>query len=155
MAMVRHLLWSLMLVLLASCAAPTPQADAGAEPAAEQREASSPPATAKPPRMSTPLPPKRVPTPATPEASPKAATPAVLDTSCKVDADCAVKNVGNCCGYYPSCVNKDSPTNPAAVQAECQAKGMMSVCGFREISACTCNAGKCEAAGNGAVPVAQ
>ena len=59
-------------------------------------------------------------------------------------ADCAVKNVGNCCGYYPACVNRNSPTDPQGVQAQCAKKGMMSVCGFQEIASCTCQAGRCE-----------
>ena len=66
-----------------------------------------------------------------------------IDTRCRSNADCAVKNVGNCCGAMPACVNKDSPTNPQAVQAQCQAKGMMGICGFREISACQCDNGQC------------
>jgi hypothetical protein len=32
------------------------------------------------------------------------------------------------------------------VQAECAKKGMMSVCGFPEISSCSCKQGTCEAA---------
>ena len=66
-----------------------------------------------------------------------------IDTRCRSNADCAVKNVGNCCGAMPACVNQDSPTDPAAVQAQCQAKGMMGLCGFREISACQCDNGQC------------
>jgi hypothetical protein len=68
-----------------------------------------------------------------------------IDYSCKVDADCAVKNVGNCCGYYPACVNRDSPTFPEAVQQRCAAEGVSSVCGFPVIERCTCSAGRCEA----------
>jgi len=71
-----------------------------------------------------------------------------VDRSCKVDADCAVKDVGNCCGYYPQCVNKDSPTFPRQVKADCKAKGMSSVCGFAEIDSCECVENRCEAAGN-------
>lgn len=66
-----------------------------------------------------------------------------IDTRCRSNADCAVKNVGNCCGAMPACVNRDSPTDPQAVQAQCQAKGMMGICGFREISACQCDNGQC------------
>ena len=69
--------------------------------------------------------------------------PVQTDTRCKRSADCAVKNVGNCCGAMPACVNRDSPTDPQAVQAQCQAKGMMGICGFREISACQCDNGQC------------
>ncbi len=87
------------------------------------------------------------PSPVAEQTSP-ATPPVVVDTSCKVDADCTVKNVGNCCGYYPSCVNVNSATDPAGVQASCQAKGMMSVCGFPEIQGCSCVQGKCAAAGS-------
>lgn len=93
--------------------------------------AGDPAGQATPPPMSTPSPPVR------------SAMPA-LDVSCRANDDCAVKNVGNCCGAMPACVNKDSPTDPAAVQAQCAREGRMSVCGFREISSCQCNAGRCE-----------
>lgn len=86
-----------------------------------------------------------------------AASPVVVDKSCRSDADCTVKNVGNCCGYYPACVNVGSRTDPAGVQASCQAKGMMSVCGFAEISGCSCVKGQCaanqEGAGSPRLPV--
>jgi len=80
-----------------------------------------------------------------PTPTPTAAAPVVVDQSCRTDADCTVKNVGNCCGYYPACVNVASRTDPAGVQASCQAKGMMSVCGFAEISGCSCVKGQCAA----------
>ena len=105
---------------------------------------SSPAATA-PVTSQTP-----VPVPASEQSPPAkpAATHVVVDSSCKVDADCTVKNVGNCCGYYPACVNVNSPTDPAGVQASCQAKGMMSVCGFAEIQGCSCVNGQCASAGS-------
>jgi hypothetical protein len=90
-------------------------------------------ATKPPPRMSRPLPPTRV------VEAPR------IDNSCKSDTDCTVKNVGNCCGEMPACVNKDTPVDPAAVQSQCARDGRMGVCGFRPISACRCNAGACEA----------
>ncbi len=114
------LITSLVLALsLAACAAPAPTTG---DPAGT------------PPPKSTPYPPRVV---------PKAAA---IDSTCRTSADCAVKDVGNCCGAMPACVNKDSPTDPAAVQAQCRAKGMMGVCGFREISACQCDNGQCVAA---------
>jgi hypothetical protein len=85
-----------------------------------------------PPRMSDPLPPRRLP------------EPVALDRSCRTDADCTVKDVGNCCGAYPSCVNVDSPTDPEGVQAQCAAAGMASVCGFPAVTGCTCVSGQCE-----------
>ena len=141
--------------VLAACTATTPQGAnhtatetavrAPAEPAAVPVAGApaAPLPVKKPPPMSKPLPPERL------------GKPALVDRSCKTDADCVVKDVGNCCGYYPACVNKDSPTDPAAVKAQCAASGMASVCGFAEVTACTCNAGKCEADGGRGVPVAQ
>jgi hypothetical protein len=115
---------SCLFVLLAACAAPATNGGGGVQA----------PAAKAPPSMSRPLPANRV------REAPK------LDYSCKADADCAVKNVGNCCGEMPACVNKDSPVDPAAVQSQCAKDGRMGVCGFREISSCSCNAGRCEAA---------
>ncbi|MFP5373337.1 MAG: hypothetical protein ACLGHW_00345 [Gammaproteobacteria bacterium] len=93
--------------------------------------------------MSDPLPPEVLPEPAS------------LDRSCRTDADCTVKNVGNCCGYYPSCVNVNSPTDPAGVQAECAARGMSSVCGFPEVSGCQCVSGQCRDVTGGAAPATE
>lgn len=88
-------------------------------------------------------PPAAAPPAASPPAS--AATPVVIDRSCRSDADCTVKNVGNCCGAAPACVNVASATDPQAVKAQCQASGRMSICGFRQISGCQCVAGQCAA----------
>jgi hypothetical protein len=107
---------------------------AGDGPAGSQADdaaTASPSPGVVPPRMSDPLPPQRLPDPVT------------IDRSCRTDADCTVKDVGNCCGAYPSCVNVDSPTSPEAVRAQCEAQGMSSVCGFPEISGCTCVEGQC------------
>lgn len=68
-----------------------------------------------------------------------------LDRSCRVAADCEVKNVGNCCGYQPACVNRGATPDPDAVRAECARRGMASVCGWRDIQACDCVQGRCEA----------
>lgn len=73
------------------------------------------------------------------------AAPGTVDFSCRTDADCAVKDVGSCCGYSPACVNAASPTFPEQVQAECAKNDMQSTCGFREIEGCACVAGRCEA----------
>lgn len=75
----------------------------------------------------------------------EAAKPGEVDYSCTTDADCAVKDVGNCCGYYPACVNTNSPTFPEQVKAECAQNDMQSVCGFRDIEGCACVEGRCEA----------
>ena len=72
--------------------------------------------------------------------------PAEPDRSCKVDADCAVKNVGNCCGYFPACVNRNAKVFPEQVKAACEREGRSSICGFQEISDCRCVQNRCEAA---------
>jgi len=83
---------------------------------------------------------------APPSAAPRTAAAAQpLDLRCHSDADCTVKNVGNCCGAAPACVNVDSPTDPAAVMAQCRASGRMSVCGSAQITGCQCVAGQCSA----------
>ena len=137
-----------LVVLLSACAAPTANDAAPAQtaapapaspPSANAGTAEEPPATpARPPvRTGGPLPPARVEAPGT--------APVAIDVACRTDADCTVKNVGNCCGYYPACVNVDSPTDPQGVQAQCAKQGMASVCGFREIAGCSCRQGRCEA----------
>lgn len=84
---------------------------------------------------------------ATPVSDPVAGDPLAPDRSCRTAADCAVKNVGNCCGMMPACVNRDAPVDPAAVKAQCEREGRMSVCGFNDVQACACVAGTCEDAG--------
>lgn len=158
----RPLFALILSIALAACAAPSPNgADAAADaPAADLRDASGATPTAHAPRPQ-PAPPAEAPAgaspgrkpmrtggplPADPIAPAPATTPVALDTTCRVDADCTVKNVGNCCGYAPACVNVDSPTDPEGVRAECEKRGMVSICGFQEIAACRCVQGRCEAA---------
>lgn len=130
------LILSLSSLMLAACAAPdSAQPSTGSGAVAEAAPRPTPP-------MSTPYPPRPV------------SQPVTVDYSCRGDDDCAVKNVGNCCGAMPACVNKDSPTDPQAVQAQCAASGQVGVCGFVEISACQCVSGRCEPArSGGASPV--
>ncbi len=68
---------------------------------------------------------------------------AAAPLTCTIDAQCMVKNVGNCCGAYPACVHVDQAVDPAAVKQRCEADGRSSVCGFKEIQACRCDAGLC------------
>mgnify|MGYP005755763433 FL=1 len=77
------------------------------------------------------------------------AMPPDPDRSCRTDADCAVRNIGNCCGYFPACVNAQAPTFPEQVKAACEAQGLSSICGFQDITACACIEGRCEAAPGG------
>jgi hypothetical protein len=88
----------------------------------------------------------------TPASSIATDAPGEVDYSCTTDADCSVKDVGNCCGYYPACVNTNSPTFPDQVKAQCEKQGMSSICGYKEITACTCVEGRCDAADAGAAP---
>ena len=76
-----------------------------------------------------------------------------VDYRCNGDADCVVKDVGNCCGYYPACVNRASPTFPAQVEAECAKKGMASVCGFPVIRGCACVDGRCRDGSSGGTQI--
>jgi hypothetical protein len=155
-AMLRRLAAMALACLLAACAAQPGDAagspDAGVEPITADAGATTgdardarpaPPEDIVPPRMSDPLPPEILP------------EPAALDRTCRTDADCTVKNVGNCCGYYPSCVNVNSPTDPAGVQAECAARGLSSVCGFPEITGCQCVSGQCRDVTGGAAPATE
>lgn len=91
------------------------------------------------------------PAPVSPVAKPdKPVKPApAVSRACKVDADCAVKDVGSCCGYFPACVAKDARPDPAAVKAQCAASRMASTCGFREVTGCSCVAGTCQDASSG------
>ena len=66
-----------------------------------------------------------------------------VNFACTQDSDCAIKDVGNCCGAYPACVHRDSPTFPERVQAECVREGRSSICGFPSLSGCRCEAGRC------------
>jgi hypothetical protein len=118
-----------LLLLLAGCPAgetPTGASDAPRPPPSEGVAEPAPPA----------------PTPAT-KAPDALLTQDGVFYGCKTDADCEVKNIGNCCGYYPACVNRDSPTFPDKVKADCAAQGTSSICGFPEIAGCECIEGRC------------
>ncbi len=163
----------LMLLTLMACAgegsAPTnapetPAATTPASPAnphtptvdpnAPDVATSPPPASAEPPPP-PPVPSSVAPTPSgTFDSSLKAH--AGLSFACATSNDCAIKDVGNCCGSYPACVNADSPVDADAVARECAEKGLSGICGYPVIEACVCTAGRCEAApsngtGGGAV----
>lgn len=66
-----------------------------------------------------------------------------VDYSCATDADCAIKDVGNCCGRYPACVNRASPTFPDKVREECAKNHSVGVCGFPDVKGCRCVEGRC------------
>ena len=118
----------LLALLLAACSAAQPDGSVQAPPMSD-------------PLPSTPMP--------APGGRPTVPGVPDLDRSCRVDSDCAVKDVGSCCGYFPSCVNTAAEPDPKAVQAACAESGMAGVCGFREIEACACVSNTCEPAGGG------
>lgn len=66
-----------------------------------------------------------------------------LDYSCETNADCAVKDIGSCCGYSPACVNVNAAVDPEGVKQECAEKGMVSICGFQHITSCSCQNHTC------------
>jgi len=66
-----------------------------------------------------------------------------LNARCKVDADCEIKDVGSCCGFYPRCLNKATQTFPERVKAQCGKEGRVSACGFPAITSCECVQGMC------------
>ena len=126
---------------LIGCTAPSATPEA---PIAPDAPIAAGPASAQPA-------PPAAPDPATPPTVepapgnlPLSGNPASPDRTCSTDADCTVKDVGNCCGYFPMCVNKDAKTDPAAVRAQCEKDGMASICGFKEISGCQCVQGTCQ-----------
>jgi hypothetical protein len=141
----------LSLALLTGCAAQPP-------------ETQTPPSTQAPSAQAQPSPPTAPVATPTPTSTPvdthertpverigaAPASPTAPDRSCKTDSDCAVKDVGNCCGYFPMCVHKNAKTDPAAVQAQCAKSGMGSICGFQEVKGCQCVQGRCENVADGA-----
>lgn len=82
---------------------------------------------------------------APPLADAPGAAPAAPSLACSSDADCAVKDVGSCCGYRPACVNAGAETFPEQVKARCAAEGRMGICGFAPVSGCQCVEGQCAA----------
>ena len=134
---------ALTALLLIGCTAPTSSSDA---PKASAAENTSEQPVSQP---SAPAPPPNTPIPDTMERT-SAISASNPDRSCSTNSDCAVKDVGNCCGAYPMCVGKDAKTDPAAVRAQCAKDGMASVCGFQEVSGCQCVKGQCENISNGA-----
>lgn len=138
----------LVALSLTACSAPapapeTPQAATSAPaPAASTTPAPAPPVA--------PQPPKAVPAAPAPVEHAGSANPMSPDRTCRTDADCAVKDVGSCCGTFPLCVNKDAKVDPAAVRAQCAKDGMASICGFQPVSGCTCTKGRCENVAGGA-----
>lgn len=72
-----------------------------------------------------------------------------VELHCQQDSDCAVTNIGNCCGTYLACVNTSSTIDPAAVARECADQGLAGICGYPDITACECVQGLCRSADAG------
>jgi hypothetical protein len=137
-----------MALLFGGC---TNNHEAGNATAGSAPVAAAPVDTAAPdpdlPPADAPAPGSAMPPPSIAVGEPNPGAPGVVDASCKVDADCAIKDVGSCCGYRPQCVNSASPTFPDQVKAACADSGRMGICGFPAITGCKCNAGQCEGTG--------
>jgi len=82
------------------------------------------------------------------EAVARPATP-TLDMSCEVNQDCAIKDIGSCCGANPRCVNANSPTFAEQVKANCAKQSRVGTCGFPAVSGCRCVQGTCTGVGGG------
>ena len=67
-----------------------------------------------------------------------------IEYSCQVNSDCVIRDVRNCCGYYPKCINRNSDTKPELVQELCRLTDTMAICGFPTINSCVCNNNVCE-----------
>ena len=68
---------------------------------------------------------------------------ASIDYSCKKAADCAIKDVHNCCGEYVQCVNKKAKVDPQFITNACAKEGIGSICGAPAIGSCDCVDQKC------------
>jgi hypothetical protein len=64
------------------------------------------------------------------------ATPSAF--ACQSANDCAILNVGSCCGYFPRCAR----ANAIFTAPDCS-DGVVSSCGFPTIDSCTCELGQC------------
>ena len=159
----------LLLALLGASCEPQPGASANTDKHALEiapvATTPAPPSLQPPPTDPAKAPPQTSPILVVPLSKPASAPPVpvaktdattTVNYGCKTSADCAVKNVGNCCGQYPACVNKNSRTFPDQVRAQCTKQHSLGVCGFPSISGCECVAGKCSAQpGATANPIAQ
>ena len=139
------------LLMAASAAACAPRPPAAAQPARSAAPAAQPaPSTAPPAQPAASELPSPQPAPIEPEAS--VASPQSPSLACRTDADCAVKDVGSCCGYRPACVSAAAETFPDEVRARCAAQDRVGICGFPAISGCQCVSGRCAAAADAQGP---
>ena len=148
----------LVLMLIGACAGERNDASSPSTLGSADVEEPVTPTPSSAPSAVVPSPPVPSAAPPTPDAhfDSSLKAHAALTFDCASDTDCAIKDVGNCCGSYPACVSADSPVDAAAVARECADKNVAGICGFPVIEACVCSAGRCEAApskgiGEGAV----
>ena len=139
------------LLMAASAAACAPRPPAAAQTAPSAPPAAQPVPSAPPASQSAqPLPPASP--PASTGSATSAAAPSAPSLACRTDADCAVKDVGSCCGYRPACVSAVAETFPDEVRARCAAQDRVGICGFPAISGCQCVSGRCAAAADAQGP---
>ncbi len=132
---------TLLCLSAAGCAQDRTAPGTGAPGAAKSAEVSAP-EQALPPAPVEAV--RETPSTPTPPEDAVISPLAPLDASCAVDSDCEVKDVGNCCGRMPACVNRSAkPFDAAAIQRECERTGTSSICGFQELSGCLCESGRC------------
>ncbi|KAL7577795.1 hypothetical protein ACA910_010550 [Epithemia clementina (nom. ined.)] len=67
--------------------------------------------------------------------------PYKIDYRCMSDEDCALKDVGNCCGSFMKCTNIDFVPD---YSKRCPDPSRPDACGWVEIDFCVCLNGKCE-----------
>jgi len=140
----------ILVILLASCSA-SQHAQAPADSAQSIASAPAEAATVKPvtPINSMPIASgDDLSTAVAEEAVARPATP-TLDMSCEVNQDCAIKDIGSCCGANPRCVNANSPTFAEQVKANCAKQSRVGTCGFPAVSGCRCVQGTCTGVGGG------
>lgn len=66
-----------------------------------------------------------------------------VNTYCNTVEDCEIKNVGNCCGQLPKCVNKNYIPDPDFVTEKCEDEDLFSGCGFMAFNKCLCVDNNC------------
>ncbi|MBS3074963.1 hypothetical protein J4429_00730 [Candidatus Pacearchaeota archaeon] len=66
-----------------------------------------------------------------------------INYTCEQPEDCEIKDVRNCCGYHPECVNKNSIVNASLVKELCEHGAQTGLCGYKDIKSCKCEKNKC------------
>ena len=66
-----------------------------------------------------------------------------INYTCEQAQDCEIKDVRNCCGYHPKCVNKNSIVNGTLVKELCEHGAQTGLCGFQDIKSCKCEKNMC------------